>query len=93
MNRYRPSFASELEICKAAAEALPTEPWSESTWEKPGWDAFTGKIKQATGASGRSLFHPLRIALTGEEKGPELRALLPFLGRTRASERLHGKKA
>jgi glutamyl-tRNA synthetase len=31
---------------------------------------------------------PLRLALTGEDHGPELRELLPQIGRTRAEQRL-----
>jgi glutamyl-tRNA synthetase len=34
------------------------------------------------------LFAPLRLALTGEEHGPELATLLPLIGRTRAATRL-----
>ena len=34
-----------------------------------------------TGRKGRALFHPLRLALTGRESGPELAALLPLIGR------------
>jgi glutamyl-tRNA synthetase len=83
--------AADLEICKSAAAALPPEPWKEATWEKTNWDAFVETIKKATGKSGRALFHPLRIALTGEERGPELRTLLPFIGRARAAARLQGE--
>ena len=46
------------------------------------------RSKTATGRKGRPLFHPLRLALTGEEKGPELRDLLPLIGRARTAERL-----
>jgi glutamyl-tRNA synthetase len=35
----------------------------------------------------------LRLALTGEERGPELRALMPFIGRARAAARLRGERA
>jgi glutamyl-tRNA synthetase len=83
---------ADLEICKSAAAALPPEPWNEATWEKANWDAFVETMKRATGKSGRALFHPLRIALTGEERGPELRALLPFIGRARAEARLQGER-
>jgi glutamyl-tRNA synthetase len=88
-----PALSDEdLEICKRAAAALPPEPWTASTWEKANWDAFVDTIKRASGKSGRALFHPLRIALTGEERGPELRALLPFIGRARAVARLQGER-
>jgi glutamyl-tRNA synthetase len=68
-----------------AAELLPPEPWDEGTW--PAW---TRAVSMATGVKGRALFHPLRLALTGRETGPELKALLPLIGRTRAQRRLGG---
>jgi glutamyl-tRNA synthetase len=71
-----------------AAELLPPEPWSESTWND--WAAA---IAAATGAKGRALYHPLRLALTGREQGPELKKLLPLIGRTKALARLKGERA
>jgi glutamyl-tRNA synthetase len=50
-------------------------------------------VKAATGAKGRQLFHPLRLALTGRDQGPELKSLLPLIGRTRAVARLAGETA
>ncbi|MGH7078391.1 MAG: hypothetical protein ACREFU_09855, partial [Acetobacteraceae bacterium] len=37
----------------------------------------------------KALFHPLRLALTGEEDGPALARLLPLIGRARAAARLN----
>jgi glutamyl-tRNA synthetase len=68
-----------------AAELLPREPWSAETWS-----AWTNAIKSATGAKGKALFHPLRLALTGLDSGPEMKPLLPLIGRTRAMQRLRG---
>lgn len=70
-------------LVATAATLLPAEPWEETTW-----GAWTNAVKQATGAKGRALFHPLRLALTGREAGPELKHLLPFIGRERALARL-----
>jgi glutamyl-tRNA synthetase len=47
-------------------------------------------LKAATGRKGRALFHPLRLALTGLEDGPELKVLLPLIGREKAARRLLG---
>ena len=71
-----------------AAELLPPEPWDEGTW-----GAWTGALKEKTGRKGKALFHPLRLALTGREQGPELKALLPLIGRKRAERRLRGETA
>ena len=66
-----------------ARDLLPAEPWDETTWSK-----WTEALKAATGRKGRALFHPLRLALTGREQGPELRSLLPLLGRRASLARL-----
>src|SRR5699024_9415729 len=50
--------------------------------------ALIGQLKQATGAKGKSLFLPLRAALTGELDGPELALLLPLMGTARVRQRL-----
>ncbi len=71
-----------------AADVLPGEPWGEATWGD-----WTTAVKAATGAKGRALFHPLRLALTARESGPELKALLPLMGRGKALARLQGKTA
>ncbi len=68
-----------------AADALPPEPWDGETWS-----TWTNAVKLATGAKGKALFHPLRLALTGQESGPELKALLPLIGRSRVLKRLAG---
>ena len=71
-----------------AASLLPPEPWDETTW--PAW---TGLISAQTGLKGRGLFHPLRLALTGRGDGPELKKLLPLIGRAKALARLEGNAA
>ncbi len=73
------------DLLARAAETLPAEPWGAQTWSE-----WTNTLKQVTGRKGRTLFHPLRLALTGLESGPELAALLPLIGRERASSRLRG---
>ena len=69
-----------------AAELLPPLPWDDSAWS-----AWTAAIKQMTGRNGRDLFHPLRLALTGREQGPEMKLLLPLIGPKRVRERLVSK--
>jgi glutamyl-tRNA synthetase len=71
-----------------ACKTLPEEPWDERIWEN-----WTKLLKEATGRKGRALFHPLRLALTGREDGPELAALLPLIGRAKAVARLSGRAA
>ena len=45
------------------------------------------------GSKGDALYHPLRLALTGREHGPELKKLLPLIGHARAFARLQGETA
>jgi glutamyl-tRNA synthetase len=73
----------EGDLAPAAVQSLPREPWNETTWT-----AWTSAIKQATGLKGKALFHPLRLALTGREAGPELAKLLPLIGRAKVLARL-----
>jgi glutamyl-tRNA synthetase (EC 6.1.1.17)/glutamate--tRNA(Gln) ligase (EC 6.1.1.24) len=71
-----------------ACEALPPEPWSEATWKQ-----WTTVLKESTGRKGKDLFMPLRQALTGEDHGPEMHKLLPFIGYEKAIKRLSGRRA
>lgn len=59
---------------KEALAALPQGPFDETTW--PTW---TGVLKASTGRKGKSLFMPLRKALTGQSHGPDMKRLLPLL--------------
>ena len=75
-------------LLETAAELLP-EPLPDAeaaaTWLKA--------VSKATGAKGKALFHPLRLALTARDDGPKLADLLPLLGRERALRRLRGQTA
>ena len=75
----------EPDFRAAAIAALPQEPLDKSSW-----GVWTGALKRATGLKGKALFHPLRLALTGRESGPELAKLMPLIGRAKILERLAG---
>ena len=78
-----PVLEGESEFLRDALTHLPPEPWTTSTWS-----TWTGALKEASGRRGRALFAPLRMALTGEDHGPELAALLPLIGHDRTASRL-----
>jgi glutamyl-tRNA synthetase len=78
-----PAMAHEAALLRAAQEALPPEPWDDATW--PAW---VDALAVATGQPGEDVRATLALALTGEEQGPDLRDLLPLIGRARAAERL-----
>lgn len=77
----------DVAFSETAASLLPPEPWDQTTW-----GAWTALVKEKTGKSGKNLFMPLRLALTGKTHGPELRDLLPLIGHRRAEARLLGRE-
>lgn len=56
--------------------------------QQPSFEKLAAALGQATGRKGKSLFQPLRSALTGELDGPEMARLLPLIGVDRARRRL-----
>ena len=78
-----PLLAEEAEYLRVALETLPPEPWDNDVWR-----LWIDELKAQSGRKGKKLFMPLRQALTGEDHGPELRDLLPLMGRNRAVDRL-----
>ena len=70
-------------LVKEAAAAAGTLDWSAEPWR-----ALTEELKRSTGRKGRELFHPLRLALTGRESGPEMAGLVARMGKDRALRRL-----
>jgi glutamyl-tRNA synthetase len=66
-----------------ALALLPAAPLDGSSW-----GAWTDRIKAATGRKGKDLFMPLRLALTGQDHGPDMKQLLPLMGYEKAAARL-----
>lgn len=79
---------SDADFAARALEALPAGEPDGATWK-----TWTDAVKAATGAKGKALFMPLRLALTAREHGPELAPLLPLMGRARIAKRLAGETA
>ena len=75
------------DLCKAAITCLPEGEITPDIWK-----IWTKAISEATGAKGRGLFMPLRLALTGRNAGPEVAGLLPFIGREKIIKRLSGAR-
>jgi glutamyl-tRNA synthetase len=53
---------------------LPDPPYDGETW-----GAWTSAVKEATGRKGKALFMPLRKAVTGRERGPEMADVMRLL--------------
>ncbi len=69
-------------LAEAAATACTLD------WSADPWPALTTTLKLSTERKGKALFHPLRLALTGRDSGPEMAPLLKRIGRDRALDRL-----
>ena len=57
-------------------------------WNADTWRTLTTELKASSGRKGRELFHPLRLALTGRDSGPEMAGLVERMGKDRAVHRL-----
>ncbi len=64
----------DADFVATALSLLPDPPYDADTWA-----TWTAAVKDATGRKGRSLFMPLRHAVTGRDRGPEMADLLPLL--------------
>ncbi len=73
----------ERAVVREAASAAAGIDWSAEPWKQ-----LTSKVKEATGEKGRALFHPLRVAITGRDNGPEMAGLVKRIGKERVIERL-----
>ena len=69
----------DREFIAQAVAMLPEGPYSKETWK-----AWTADVKEATGRKGKGLFMPLRKALTGQERGPDMSDVMPLLQVIRA---------
>jgi glutamyl-tRNA synthetase len=70
-----PMVADEdREFIAQAFDLLPPLPYGSDTW-----GAWTATVKEATGRKGKGLFMPLRKAVTGRERGPEMADVMPLL--------------
>ncbi|MEL6204634.1 MAG: glutamate--tRNA ligase [Pseudomonadota bacterium] len=57
-----------------ALARLPAPPYGPETW-----GAWTSEVKAASGRKGKALFMPLRLALTGRRRGPEMADFMPLM--------------
>ncbi|UWQ29211.1 glutamate--tRNA ligase [Leisingera sp. M523] len=64
------------------AEAMALLP--EGPYDSESWKTWTTAVKEATGRKGKGLFMPLRKAVTGMERGPDMSALLALMETVRA---------
>lgn len=67
-------LGEDFDFAREAVAKLPEPPYGPETWGD-----WTTALKVETGRKGRALFRPLRLALTGQERGPEMAEVMPLL--------------
>jgi len=92
-------FSDELHFEPAQTEEMKGQKALLSAFEK-GFQAIPGDLTgenflaavketgKSAGVKGKALYHPLRLALTGREDGPELVKIGPLLGKAEVLKRL-----
>ena len=70
-----PKVAPEDEAFVRDALALLSDP----PYGPETWGAWTDAVKEKSGRKGRALFMPLRLAVTGHERGPEMAEVMTLL--------------
>src|SRR6185436_19975380 len=76
------SIAQEARESMAVIEALAKElETSPPLTDRETFRAMARRVQQSSGAKGKGLFHPIRLALTGEAEGIELDIAVPAIER------------
>jgi len=78
-------------MIEAKAAGEPFYVVAQQAWDEQGgngWKAWADAVREATGCSGKRLFMPLRVALSGAMHGPEMSLIVDYLGASGVAERL-----
>lgn len=78
----RPEIASEIRqpAARDVIAALASE-IDGVMLDRESFRAMASRVKERTGHKGKALFHPIRVALTGQPGGPELDLAVPAIER------------
>ncbi len=78
----RPDVAHVLQE-PGARDVIAALPGAIETrlYDRDAFRTMANRVKERTGQKGKSLFHPIRVALTGESGGPELDLAVPAIER------------
>ncbi len=66
--------AEDAEFIEAALGMLGEPPYDDQTWAN-----WSNAVKEASGRKGKQLFMPLRKAVTGRERGPEMADVMALM--------------
>ncbi|HUF47635.1 MAG TPA: glutamate--tRNA ligase [Vicinamibacterales bacterium] len=82
---WDPAAAARLTAAEpegaVAVAAMAREVVAAGPLDRDGFRAAAARVRQTTGLKGRALFHPLRVALTAADSGPELDLAVPAIDR------------
>jgi nondiscriminating glutamyl-tRNA synthetase len=88
----RPEVRAEAEMARPVIDALSAElAASGPVMDRETFRALAGRVREKTGQKGKALFHPIRLALTGEEAGLELDLAVPAIEQGAALGRPEGR--
>ncbi len=91
-------FFNHLELSEENKEFLKTVPknffaeWLSAIDSSDSLDEILKTLKTKLNLSGKNLFMPIRITLTGETHGPELAQIVALLGQDKIRERINYAK-
>jgi nondiscriminating glutamyl-tRNA synthetase len=66
-------------LTRFTVKILEDESASEDKLTPEQFKKIVNEVKAETGAKGKELFHPIRVAVTGSHSGPEFDKLVPIL--------------
>jgi glutamyl/glutaminyl-tRNA synthetase len=76
-------------VVKAFAEAVA----GAGPLDKDAFRAAATKAREQTGLKGKALFHPIRVALTAADSGPELDLAVPAIDRAAGFDSTSGVRS
>jgi len=92
-------FSDELSFQPIQTEEMTAQKTLLTAYEKafsefsgefngPNFLAIVKEVGKQAGVKGKALYHPLRLAMTGREDGPEMVKVAPLLGKEKVLERI-----
>ncbi len=78
MEREQTRAVVEQPGARQVLQAFISKVLAETELSGERFRAITKEVQKETGKKGKELFHPIRVALTGQVSGPELEKLIPL---------------
>lgn len=82
------NYSEEVKVILNTAGIAFFEAAYTAVEQQDTFPAITKQITALTAQKGKNLFMPLRLALTGQQEGPELKPLIQLLGKEKCMQRL-----